>query len=111
MSVSYSEAGLNVRTFSRFRVLTRLRRPHESSSRQSGPAGNRAGPIRARSRKADTVAEEANEAVRLVSIKGPQSAESTRNPSPATKRFWVSYVYPILFYSNVSVMSVTPRVS
>ena len=40
-----------------------------------------------------TVAEEANETVRLVSRKGPRSAESTRKPIPATRRFWVSYVY------------------
>ena len=46
-----------------------------------------------RSRQAATVAEEENETARFVSIKGPRSAESTGNPSPATRRFWVSYIY------------------
>ena len=36
MSVSYPEAGMSVRTFSRFRIRLRLRRPHEPSS---GPPG------------------------------------------------------------------------
>ena len=40
-----------------------------------------------RSSQAGTLAEEANQTVRLVSIKGPRSAESTRNPSPATRQF------------------------
>ena len=36
MSISYSEAGMNVPAFSRFRILVRLRRPHEPSSRPPG---------------------------------------------------------------------------
>ena len=35
MSVSFSEAGISVTTFSRFIILLRLRRPHEPSSRPS----------------------------------------------------------------------------
>ena len=36
MSISFSEAGTNVPTFGRFRILMRLRRPHEPSSRPPG---------------------------------------------------------------------------
>ena len=106
MSVSYSEAGMNVPTFSRFRMLLRLCRPHEPWSmpqgrQATGQAGYRAAPPRVWSRQAGTVAQEAVETVRLVSIKGPRSAESTRNPSPATRRFWVLYMY--IYASKVHV--------
>ena len=60
------------------------------AGRASPRAGHHAGPHRARSRQEGTVTEEANETVRLVSIKGPRSAECSRNPSPATRRLWVS---------------------
>ena len=36
MSVSYSEAGMNVPAFGRFRILLRSRRPHKPSSRPPG---------------------------------------------------------------------------
>ena len=64
VSVSYSEAGMNVPPFSRFRILLRLRRPQEPSSRQTiGQAllG------RGRGRWTRYIAEEANEKVRLAS--------------------------------------------
>ena len=58
------------------------------AGRTNPRAGHRAGRARVRSRQAGTVvSEEANETARLVSIKGPRSAESTRNPSPATRPF------------------------
>ena len=69
MSVSYSEAGTNVTTFIRFRVLLRY------AGRTSPRAGHRAGPPRVRSRQAGTVAEEANETVCLVSIKARRGLE------------------------------------
>ena len=46
MSVSHSGTGMNMSTFSRFRMLLRLRRPHEPSSRPPGrrsPGGVEAG--------------------------------------------------------------------
>ena len=72
-------------------ILTRSRRPHEPQ------AGHRVGPPRARSTQADTIAEETNKTVRLVSIKGPRSAKSTRSPSPATRRLWLSHKYLVHF--------------
>ena len=83
MSVSYSEAGMNLPTFSQFRILLRLRRPHEPSNRPPGR------PPWVRSRQADTVAEEANEKVRHASRKGPRSAESAWISSPMITRFWM----------------------
>ena len=79
MSVSYPEAGMNMPMFSQLGIFLRLRRPHESSRPQHS-----AGPARVRSRQAitGTVAEEANEKVRLASRKGPRSAEGARISPP-----------------------------
>ena len=86
MSVSRAEAGMNMPAVSRFHILLRY------AGHTNPRAGHKAGPPRLRSRQVGTVAEEANETVYLVPIKGPRNA-NTRNPSPAARRFWVSYVY------------------
>ena len=87
MSVSYSEAGAYVPTFSRFRIPLRRPRSHEPSSRPPYR------PSRVPSRQAGTAAEEANEKVCLESRKGPRSAESTRISTPSMTRFWICYIY------------------
>ena len=87
VSVSYSEAGMNVPPFSRFRILLRLRRPQEPSSRPPG----RPSPGEVEAGGHGSGRNKRNGPPRV--DKGPRSAESTRNPSAATRRFWVSYIY------------------
>lgn len=85
---SYSEAGMNVPTFSRLGILLRLRRPHELATRPPGrPAP---GEIEADGHGGSG---KTNETVHLMSTKGPRSVESSWNPSPATRRFRVSYIH------------------
>ena len=74
MSNSYSEAGMDVPTFNRFRILLRLRRPQEPSSRPPGrPAPGEV--------EADRHGRKSKQDVRLVSIKGPRSAEPWESQS------------------------------
>ena len=74
MSVSYSEPGAYVPTLADFAYFC------DDAGRTSPRTDRRAGPPRVPSRQAGTVAEEANEKVRLESRKGPPSAESARFP-------------------------------
>ena len=70
MNVSYSEAGKTRRLFAIFAYVC-------ACTRRTNPrAGPRVGPSQVRSRKASTVAKEANEKVRFASRKGPRSVES-----------------------------------
>ena len=104
-SVSFSEAGVNMPTFRRFRILLRY------AGRASPRASHRAGSLRVRSRQTGTVAKEANETARLVSKKaGPRGEESTRSPSPATRRFWVLYIYPYHMICQDSLYRYRPLV-
>ena len=86
MGVSDCEADVNVPTFSWFRALLRLRRPHEASRRPPRR------PPRMRSRQAGTLAEEANEKSRFPSRKGPRSTESARISIQMITRFCISYL-------------------
>ena len=88
MSVSYSEAGMTVSTFSWFCILLQLHRPHEASSRPPG----RPSPC-VRSRQAGTVVKEENEKVHLTSSKRLRSAESARISTPMVTRSCISYIY------------------
>ena len=88
MSVWYSKADMKCRLLAGFAYFCVY------AGRTSPRAGHRAGSPRVSSRQAGTLAEEANETVRLASIKGRRSVERARwNPSPTTRLFWVSYIH------------------
>ena len=74
-------------TFNRFGILLRLGRPHEPSSRPPGRPSP--GEVEAGGHGSGR----SKRKVRLVSRKGPRSAENTRDSSPETIKFWVSYIY------------------
>ena len=76
------------------------------ADRTSPRAGHRAGPPRVKSKQAGTSVKESNEKVRLASRKGPQSAESTRNSSPVTTRFWVAVSFSFLAGDRLTVEGV-----
>ena len=92
MSVSYSEAGMNVPAFGRFRILLRSRRPHKPSSRPPGRPSP--GEIEAGGHGSGR----SKRTVRLVSIKKPRTVESTQNPIPAMRRFWAQAHTRVLAY-------------
>ena len=83
MSVSYSQAGMNVPTFSRFSILLRSRRPHEPSSRPPG---------RTSSGEVEAGGYGSGRSKRNGLPRVNKSAERTRNPNPATRRFIYIYI-------------------
>ena len=87
---------MSVPTFSRFRILLRLHRPHEPSSRPPGRPSQ--GEVEAGGHGSGRSKQNSP----LVSIKGLPSAVSTRNPSPATRRFWASYI-SIFIYTDIYI--------
>ena len=85
----FCEAGMNVPTFSQFRILLRLRRQHEASNRPPGrpsPGEVEAGGYGSgRSKGTCSLRVE----------KGPPGAESARISTPMIKRFCIPYIYKV----------------